>query len=150
MRGGTPETAFIGAVNGEAPRKENRIWHRGLIVFVREMVRVHALHSEHANGVSNPERPLDTLHMSVLPSGFFTAMRCRPRSTKISTFANAGAPRPQRTKETTKARNRVFDMTQTKYPSQRNVYRGPPITDATSHPRLRLRRDSSPNYGLVK
>jgi hypothetical protein len=49
MRGGTPETAFIGAVNGEAPRKENRIWHRGLIVFVREMVRVHALHSEHAN-----------------------------------------------------------------------------------------------------
>ena len=34
-------------------------------------------------------------------------------------------------------------MTQTKYPSQRNVYRGPPITDATSHPRLRLRRDST-------
>ncbi len=66
-------------------------------------------------GVLKPERQLDTFHTSASLPGFLTVMRCRLRSTKISTLANAGATRPQRATTMTKGRSRTFNITRNKH-----------------------------------
>ena len=115
MRHRVSETAFIGTVNGEASRKENRIRHGRLFIFVREMFGVQCCTLKTPVGVSKPERPLDTFHTSASPRGFLTVMGCRLRSTKISTLANAGAARPQRAAAMAKARSRTFGITRNKH-----------------------------------